>query len=303
MGMHRSGTSLLTRIINLLGAAVPENLMSAASDNPIGYWESEPVAQFNNDLLKLSGNTWKTYGSMPEFFFDFLKSGTYQDKAKALIEQEFGEKSLIVLKCPRICRLFPFWEYVLTQAGYEVHPILIVRNPAEVYQSLAARALTPSFSSASIVQEEHAALLWLRYVLDSERYTRYAQRYLVQYNELIRDWHYVLNDLISFLSLPLSIKSEAIKNEVNSLLRPEMRRQKVTSEDKLITNNDVFTQVHDVYRMFNNTGNLSSEKLDYLTNQIDIIVAGHIATELDKENHAQVIKQHFDYLNTALERL
>ncbi len=300
--MHRSGTSLLTRIINLLGAGVPANLIPATSDNPNGYWESEPIMKFNIELMVESGNSWKTCGSISDSFFNYLKAERYQDKARTILRQEFGETPLIVIKCPRICRLFPFWENVLIEAGYEIYPILMVREPREVYQSLAARALTPKVRGGKIVQEEHAALLWLRYILDSERYTRHKQRYVIQYTELIRDWYFALNGLTSFFNLSLTIHSEAIRTEVNNLLRPEMRRQKAPDEDKLITNYDVFTQVEEVYRMFNNTGNLSLEKLDYLTHHLNTLFEEKIASELNEENHAQILKQRFDYLNDALKR-
>ena len=38
LGMHRSGTSALTRLLVLLGAAGPRETMAANADNPRGYW-------------------------------------------------------------------------------------------------------------------------------------------------------------------------------------------------------------------------------------------------------------------------
>ena len=38
LGMHRSGTSAVTRLLTLAGATPPRELMPANPDNPQGYW-------------------------------------------------------------------------------------------------------------------------------------------------------------------------------------------------------------------------------------------------------------------------
>ena len=43
LGMHRSGTSALTRIFSLLGADLPKNLMPPSPANKTGYWESQDL--------------------------------------------------------------------------------------------------------------------------------------------------------------------------------------------------------------------------------------------------------------------
>ena len=53
LGMHRSGTSAVTRIINLLGADLPGNLMSPKDENPEGYWESQELMRLHDQILSL----------------------------------------------------------------------------------------------------------------------------------------------------------------------------------------------------------------------------------------------------------
>ena len=43
LGMHRSGTSALTRVLNLLGVELGDRLMPAGDDNPLGFWEHADV--------------------------------------------------------------------------------------------------------------------------------------------------------------------------------------------------------------------------------------------------------------------
>src|SRR5260221_10300477 len=59
-GMHRSGTSLITRLINLLGAYVgaPDVMLPPSPDNPGGYWERWDVVAVNDALLATRGCTW-----------------------------------------------------------------------------------------------------------------------------------------------------------------------------------------------------------------------------------------------------
>src|SRR5262245_64476851 len=57
-GMHRSGTSALTRVLSLLGCDLPKTLMAGAASNETGHWESQAVADFNDELLESAGSSW-----------------------------------------------------------------------------------------------------------------------------------------------------------------------------------------------------------------------------------------------------
>src|ERR1700734_2392312 len=59
LGMHRSGTSVVARIINLLGLPLcrDDDILSGP-DNPTGYWESGSLVKFNDRLLKMFGGSW-----------------------------------------------------------------------------------------------------------------------------------------------------------------------------------------------------------------------------------------------------
>ena len=64
--MHRSGTSALTRVVNLLGADLNPKLMRPrSSDNERGFWESEEVMNLHDDLLVALGTTWDETVQLP----------------------------------------------------------------------------------------------------------------------------------------------------------------------------------------------------------------------------------------------
>ncbi len=60
LGMHRSGTSALTRCINLMGVATgrSDDLVSGGEANPNGYWESGLLQRLNNEILAAWDATW-----------------------------------------------------------------------------------------------------------------------------------------------------------------------------------------------------------------------------------------------------
>ncbi|MEX0585828.1 MAG: hypothetical protein WD176_04250, partial [Pirellulales bacterium] len=61
LGMHRSGTSLVTRLLNLLGVdlGVSAALRPADRFNPTGYWEHQAFIDINDELLRRLGGSWR----------------------------------------------------------------------------------------------------------------------------------------------------------------------------------------------------------------------------------------------------
>jgi len=292
LGMHRSGTSLLTRILSLLGAKPPLSLLPPTSENPGGYWESEPVMWLNNELLGLTGNTWKSIRHIPdEWFNDVLKSN-YRERATNILDREFGTSDLIVLKCPRICRLMPFWETVLQDAGYDVRPVIILRNPEDIFRSLAARATIPRFSPAAIVQPEHCALLWLRYVLDAERLSREQQRTVISYENILNDWSAALKNIQDITGFDTLSLPEDVKDKINELFLPGMSRQRSPDESTLILNSSIFDPYRQIADLLLNQGPHRQEMIDTLTNQFNLVCETYSQRQEESEIHDSV-ETHF----------
>lgn len=155
LGMHRSGTSLVTRLVSLLGLALcrEQDLLVGRDANPRGHWESKSLLAFNNRLLEELGGTWF---APPPLGRKDVSRMLERRGAEALARlQKVHPERPWVWKDPRACVLLPFWSAVLEQrAAY----VLVARHPLEVSDSLAARdGYSPLLSLA----------LW-------ERYTRAA---------------------------------------------------------------------------------------------------------------------------------
>lgn len=217
LGMHRSGTSALTNLLQRLGAAGPRQPMPATDDNPDGYGESRPIVQFNNRLLESAGTRWNQEDTIPADWFAATARAADRDAALRLLEEEFPAAGTFVLKDPRICRLLPFWRSVLEHAGIPVAAVLMLRDPREVARSLAARAGSPLFQPAAVVAAERSLLLWMRHVIDAERGSRGLVRHAVDYAALLGDWRPAVAPLIAagFVTPPTPVQALA----ADSLLR------------------------------------------------------------------------------------
>src|SRR5260370_22649785 len=58
LGMHRSGTSCITRMVNLCGASLGESTIGANEYNKSGHWEAAQGLEINELILRYSGGSW-----------------------------------------------------------------------------------------------------------------------------------------------------------------------------------------------------------------------------------------------------
>ena len=61
LGMHRSGTSAVARVVNLLGAALPKKLLEAAPGNEAGHWEPIELVSLHDRMLAEAGSRWEDF--------------------------------------------------------------------------------------------------------------------------------------------------------------------------------------------------------------------------------------------------
>lgn len=214
LGMHRSGTSSVAGSLSLLGATAPKTLMAPAPDNPRGFWESDVVMELNDALLAERGLAWNDWKSRP--------SGPplVDRRIAEAMESEFGEAELMVLKDPRLCRLFPEWHRTLNEAGYQIAVVCPIRPPAEVSASLVAR---------NPLSREHGLRLWMRHVLDAEVASRGIPRHVMTWASFLTDWRAQVAIMNARLPLRLEFSADQ-ENAVDAFLSSELHRQRTAAE-------------------------------------------------------------------------
>jgi hypothetical protein len=219
LGMHRTGSSALTRVLSLLGCDLPANLIPAReNDNGLGFWESQSVIDVNQAILESAGSNWNDWTPLgPNWLASPLKD-SYVERAHAVLADEFGDSRLFVLKDPRLCRLMPVWSEALTDFGATPVFVLPVRNPFEVSASLRQR---------NQLLEAEAQLCWLRHVLDSEQSTRGQARVFVRFVDLLENWRRTVDRISATLDLPWPHRSASVEDAIDAFLSPNLRHQKV----------------------------------------------------------------------------
>lgn len=221
LGMHRSGTSLLARISNLLGANIGNKLLAPQTDNPTGFWELQKIQEIHDELLSTLGLSWYSLGNLPS---DWLHQPEVQASKRRLlnaVQVELMDAELPCIKDPRICRLIPLWEEVFQQLNWEPSYLHVARNPVEVAQSLKAR-------DGFVFRKSY--LLWLRHVLEAERYTRDRTRSFVGYDDLLKDWRQVMNLVWPRLGLGVLKVKDSVAEEIDHFIRPELNHYQADAE-------------------------------------------------------------------------
>jgi len=194
LGMHRSGTSALSGVLNLLGLEFGSDLMKATKGNPKGHFENMLVYKLNEKILKESAFSWDSY------YFDFdkislTKKEQYVEEAKKLILSEFNSSDKFVIKDPRICLLFPIWEEACMALSIDIKIILPYRNPLEVAESLQKRN---GFSLSK------GYLLWLKHFLWAEYYARPYEHMFTSFEELLNEPKLTLDKLKNLIEIELT---------------------------------------------------------------------------------------------------
>ncbi|CAG0993429.1 hypothetical protein RHIZO_02376 [Rhizobiaceae bacterium] len=224
LGMHRSGTSALSRVLSLLGCDLPKTLMPPSPANEPGHWESMAMYKLNDRILESAGSAWHDWLELNPKWFDSPKADEFREEATVALAEEFGSSRLFVLKDPRICRLFPFWLDVLQRS--DVLPLVWVplRNPLEVAGSLEKRnGFEPALSN----------LLWLRNVLDAEAASRGARRVFSTYDQLVNGWARVAKRAENILGVNWPRFSERAASEIESFLSDGHRHHQDHPDDVL----------------------------------------------------------------------
>ena len=119
LGVHRSGTSCLAQLLNVLGAVLPAEVLAPAPSNPFGHWEPVRLLEINEEILSAIGRTWYDSRPIPNGWFRSKAAYGFRERLRSLIASEYGDADLILIKEPRICRLVPLYLDALAALGIE----------------------------------------------------------------------------------------------------------------------------------------------------------------------------------------
>ena len=214
LGMHRSGTSAVARVINLLGADLGAPLLEAQADNSIGFWELAPIKEIHDRVLQSQGLAWDGLVPMSPQWFDSALAAEARQEIAAVLRNNFRASSLFLVKEPQLCLLLPLWKPVLAEFGAYPGVVLVVRDPGAVAGSLLTR---------NGMGRHRAMALWLRYMLEAELQSRGMPRYFLSYSKLVENWRSCVAALGAGLGIQWPLAVDRVAPEVDVFLGPGNR--------------------------------------------------------------------------------
>ncbi len=189
LGMHRSGTSAVTRVLNLAGVHLGANLMEGIDgNNRRGFWEHRDAVAINERLLHWFGRTWFDLRPLPEGWIHASATTEATEQMRALIQHEFADAPLWALKDPRLCLLAPAWLRTIDTLGMTTTCVVVVRHPEEVAASLYAR---------DGLSRGYAFVLWGEYLLAALSAAQGRPCVIIDYAGFLADWRQALQTIAS----------------------------------------------------------------------------------------------------------
>src|SRR5215207_145920 len=133
IGMHRSGTSVIARGLQVMGVELGNKLMPPFEENNSkGFWEDLDINALNNEMLHSLKSDWHFLTPIHPSDVDTLCKNGYLQRAIELLREKTAGVKVFGFKDPRVAKLLPFWKDVFVHAQLNVSYVLVVRHPLSV---------------------------------------------------------------------------------------------------------------------------------------------------------------------------
>lgn len=175
LGMHRSGTSAVTRGLAALSVNLGDNFFESQPDNPTGYWEDKALVAINQRVLEELRLKWDDTRLLAADSFRHHRIRLLQLHAVRYLQSGLAATPIWGFKDPRTIRLLPFWPEVVRKSGAADAYVLAIRHPLSVAASLFRR---------QEIRSEKAARLWLAHNVPFLREIRDRPIVVVDYDLL-----------------------------------------------------------------------------------------------------------------------
>jgi hypothetical protein len=220
--MHRSGTSAVTRAVNVLGVPVGLGLKPPSKRNPRGFWEVVDMTRFNEELLHVLGGSYAAPPLLQPGWERRDELAALRDRGAAVFEQSHPYPQW-VWKDPRNCTLLPFWI-----AALRSEPVLVLvhRNPLEVWSSLAQQG--------RFISKAYSLALWERSMRDALSNISGHPVRVVRYEDLVADPVTWCEGMRRFLQRH-SVRADSpnAQRELAGFVDPGLRHTRRSTEEAL----------------------------------------------------------------------
>jgi hypothetical protein len=189
VGMHRSGTSMIARLLNICGLELgpKERLLKADKANPLGHFEHRGFLDIDRKLLKHFHATWHDPPVLPPNWEEDMSLAPLLRQARTLAAS-FPETRSWGWKEPRASLFLPFWRHAIPKMDF----LICLRNPLEVAKSLQRR---------NLLGIEHGAWLWYLYTLAALRDTQQSPRLFSFFDDYFESRNEEISRVLAFCGL------------------------------------------------------------------------------------------------------
>ncbi|MEM8720128.1 MAG: sulfotransferase [Cyanobacteria bacterium P01_G01_bin.39] len=190
-GMHRSGTSLATSLLQSSGVFIGDRLMEKGTGNLKGHFEDWDFVDLHRDCLTAQAVNREGWTTQADFSF----SGEYLARAKTLIAAR-SKYSIWGWKDPRTTLFLKSWQQLIPQAKF----VFVYRSPWDVVDSLFRRG-DLVFKTAP----EIAINTWISYNQAILKFCAQTDRpwLLLRVEDVIQDPQFMINTVNHQLQLNL----------------------------------------------------------------------------------------------------
>ena len=217
-GMHRSGTSAVAGLLCQHGFSAGKTLLEPWEDNAKGFFENQHILNINEHLLSHFKCSWDVPFLLPKDWHLDPALKVYEEELDGILNIEFDNESNILIKDPRLCVLFPWYQQYFNSRNIAFHCIIVIRHPLEIAASLNRR---------NGFGEKRSLLLWYFYMSQIEEKSRTANRLFVSYDDLIQNYKKASKQLFGWIAQNFSV--DIIDNSDENWLSPALKHQHITN--------------------------------------------------------------------------
>jgi hypothetical protein len=144
VGVHRSGTSCVTGILNITGMYVgrKESIFGPDENNVKGYFENKKIVNTNEIIFNHYNTNWEYEHTLPPGWNDSWFARLLRFKIKFILNREFFSQPIWGTKDPRFCITLKFWRRLFPK----MRLLVVERDINEIVKSLDRRKDRPKDS-------------------------------------------------------------------------------------------------------------------------------------------------------------
>ena len=190
IGMHRSGTSLVSSYVESLGYNIGKTRNQDFNvHNPDGYFENDTFTEIHEKLLKYNGCSWKKVKKEKLKYTD-----EHVKEYMSAIDEEFGDEEKIIIKDPRMS----FFVDLIKDLNLDIKIIFMYRNKDQTITSL------------NKAQGENDKLY--SHLYDRTMSEKRNDMLCISYNDLPKDFEKICNFLGTKPSKDIKFKEKLYRN-------------------------------------------------------------------------------------------